>query len=442
MKIGHIQPRLKRRRNVQGSVLLVSLAITLLLGLGLASYLSLTRWQYISIVRSQAWNAAIGLAEAGVEEALAQLNPSALLFTTNIDRGANGWTLEADGMYHAPRRTLPDGYYDVAISSGTYPVICSTGYVTIPTLSATVSRAVRVTTGTSGLFRGAMAARANIDFKGNNITIDSFDSIDPNYSTLGLYDPAKRKANADVASTEGFINVQSANVMGTLYTGPGGDATIGSQGTVGDLTWVVTNKSTGIQPGHYRNDFNMDFPDVLPPYQTAVQPASGTINGTNYAWVLGNGNYMYADSKGADFKTGDQILVVGRARVYVTGDFTMQGGANMILAPGASLELYVGGANTIIGAINNAGNCATFSYFGLPSNTSVTLAGNDVFLGSVYAPAADLTMSGGGNNSLDYQGACAVKTIGMNGHFNFHFDENLKRAGPVRGYQINSWSEI
>ena len=120
----------------------------------------------------------------------------------------------------------------------------------------------------------------------------------------------------------------------------------------------------------------------------------------------------------------------------------MQGSSSIIIAPGASLELYVGGANTSITTLNNAGNCATFTYYGLPGNTSITLSGNDLFLGSIYAPQRRLELSGGGNNTLDYQGACAVNTIGMNGHFNFHFDENLRRKGPVRGYQITSWTEI
>jgi hypothetical protein len=53
-----------------------------------------------------------------------------------------------------------------------------------------------------------------------------------------------------------------------------------------------------------------------------------------------------------------------------------------------------------------------------------------------------LTMSDGGNNTLDYQGAGAVNNIGMNGHFKFHFDENLRRKGLVRGCQIASWNEL
>jgi hypothetical protein len=30
----------------------------------------------------------------------------------------------------------------------------------------------------------------------------------------------------------------------------------------------------------------------------------------------------------------------------------------------------------------------------------------------------------------------------MNGHFKFHYDENLRRKGPVRGYQVVEWKEI
>jgi hypothetical protein len=432
---------LNQRPLLQGSVLLIVMGITGVLALGLASYLTLMRCEHVSSARSQGWNAAMALAEAGVEEALAQLNPSALLFNTNINRGANGWTLESDGTYHAPRRTLPDGYYDVVLTADVYPRIYATGYVRIPTLSATVSRAVAVTTADLGLFRAAMAARANIDLKGNNIATDSFDSMDPNHSTNGLYDKAKRKANGDVASLEGLINVQNADVRGTLYTGPGGSMYIGSQGSVGDLSWPLGG---GLQEGHYKNDFNMDFPDVLPPYETGLPPAAGTYNGTNYTWYLGNNNYMCTGSKDVRLMTGDKVLVVGQATVYVTGDFIMLGASSITIAPGASLKLYVGGKNTSITTLNNGGNCATFSYFGLPGNENITLSGNDLLLGTIYAPNANLTLAGSGDpkTPFDFQGACAVNTITMNGHFNFHFDENLRRAGLVRGFRITSWSEI
>ncbi len=50
----------------------------------------------------------------------------------------------------------------------------------------------------------------------------------------------------------------------------------------------------------------MDFPDVLPPFQTAIPPAGTTIDGTNYTWVLGNGNYHVRLTRRSNFKTGDK----------------------------------------------------------------------------------------------------------------------------------------
>jgi Tfp pilus assembly protein PilX len=433
-----------RRKRLEGAALFISLIITFVLGVGLASYLMLVQTEKMSAVRSQSWNAGLTAAEAAVEEAMAQLNPSAILFTNgnaNIDRGANGWTF-SNGLYRSPLRSMANGQYAAAITADAMPTIYATGYVQLPTMTNSIIRTIKVNTKMAGLFRGAMAARVNVDFKGFNVSTDSFDSNDPNHSTNGLYDAAKRKANGDVASTAGFINVQNAKVMGTLFTAPNGSYEVGANGSVGDVAWV-SGGNTGLQDGHYKNDFNVDFPEVLPPYTTGLNPAPKIVLGTNYTWVLGSADYYYDDPKGASFKSGDVILVTSPgARLYVTGDFTMQGSSQIQIAPGASLEIFVGGANASITSVNSPGNCAAFKYFGLRSNTSVSISGNDNFLGSIYAPSAEFSLGGGGKDPIDFQGACAVSTIKMNGHFNFHFDENLIKKGPLSGYMIASWNEI
>lgn len=436
-----MNPRFSQQKDKRGSVLMVALLSALILGISLVGYLGLVRWHNNTVARSRAWNSALAMAEAGVEEALAQLNPAAMTFATNINRGANGWTYSG-GLYQCPTRTLPAGSYDAAITSDPFPIIYATGYTTIPTLSANLSRAVRVRTRLTMLFRAAMAARMEVDFSGNAIATDSFDSMDPNYNTGGLYDPAKRKANGDIASPSGIINIQNADVMGTIYTGPEGSYTIGAGGSVGDVAWVLS-KTPGVQDGHYKNDFNQDFPDVLQPYTpaSAVQPLGGTWGGTNYYWILGNQNYVHTGA--AKLQTGDVILVLGsRTKLYVTGDLLMSGASRIQIASGASLELYVGGANANLTAVNNSGNCATFRYFGLPSNTSVSYSANSSFLGTIYAPSAFLLLGGGGNDTLDFQGAVVCNRIKMNGHYNFHFDENLKRKDLPRGYTVISWEEL
>jgi hypothetical protein len=91
--------------------------------------------------------------------------------------------------------------------------------------------------------------------------------------------------------------------------------------------------------------------------------------------------------------------------------------------------------------VNQDGLATSFSYWGLPSNTSVTMAGNAAFIGTIYAPQAALTLGGGGNTTYDFSGASISNTVAINGHFNFHYDEGLK-SGPARGYIVDSWQEV
>src|SRR5579859_5329577 len=63
------------RRNQHGSVLMVTLFMLGLMGFFLYAYLYTVRTQRSLVSRSQAWNNALGLAEAGIEEALGRSIP-------------------------------------------------------------------------------------------------------------------------------------------------------------------------------------------------------------------------------------------------------------------------------------------------------------------------------------------------------------------------------
>ncbi len=54
------------------------------------------------------------------------------------------------------------------------------------------------------------------------------------------------------------------------------------------------------------------------------------------------------------------------------------------------------------------------------------------FVGTLYAPSATVKLGGGGNNTLDFQGAVAASSILLNGHLGIHFDEDLAKNGPQR----------
>ena len=46
-------------------------------------------------------------------------------------------------------------------------------------------------------------------------------------------------------------------------------------------------------------------------------------------------------------------------------------------------------------------------------------------MGTIYAPHADFTLGGGGKDTIDFVGSSVTKTVKMNGHYKFHYDENL-----------------
>jgi hypothetical protein len=428
------------RSNPQhGGVLLVIMIVTALMGTALASYMSLVKSENRSAMRSLAWNSALPVAEAGIEEALTHLyyNPTT--------RSVNGWTEGSEG--YAKERWLGNSKYRVTISTNNSPTIIAKGYVKKPLSDEfmPVPRTVQVTTTNDAMFAKAMVAKGQINLNGNNITTDSFDSVDPNYSTGGLYDASKRKDNGDVATNSGLVNslnVGNADIYGQVSTGPGGSIAIGPNGTVGTLSWIGGG-NLGIEPGRSSDDMNVSFPDVVAPFSGgAYTPTSGTVGGTSYSYVLGNGNYQMSS---LSMSGHNKLYVSGNAVLYVTSTLALSGNAQIIIATNASLKLYFGGTSASIGGkgvANNSGNAMNFMYYGLPTNTSLSFSGNAAFTGVIYAPSATFSLGGGGSTTYDFVGASVTSTVNMNGHFNFHYDENLGRVGPSRGFVVTSWNEI
>jgi len=74
----------------QGSALLVCLCTAWIIGIALVSYLTLVANQNRTTYHSNGWNTCIPVLEAGIEEALTQLNYNNGQGIANA--AANGWT--------------------------------------------------------------------------------------------------------------------------------------------------------------------------------------------------------------------------------------------------------------------------------------------------------------------------------------------------------------
>jgi len=458
--------KINTHTRTQGSALLLALLTAFVICIALTTYLYLVSNQNRSVMRSMAWNSSIPVVEAGVEEALTQLN-----YTAVVNMAANGWSpLSADGFYHKAN-DLGNGFaYDVgvkpAVAGGPdQPTIESIGYAPAPANIASyysspwgmilgglvpqfspdkpsAKRKVRVLAKRQTPVQYAMLAKQQIDLKGNNIGTDSFNSTNADYSINGKYDKSVSRDKGDVATNAGLVDslsVGNANIRGHVSTGPGGSVAVGSNGAVGDKNWNSTQ--TGVEPTWSADDANVDIPDAeLPPNSTFI-PASGgkypPVTGTSYDFILTNGTYQVSDFHG-------KVLVSGNAVLLVTSSFNFSGSDGITINPGASLQVYVAAASASLGGngVQNPGDAMSFIYYGLKSNTSLSFGGNSSFTGVVYAPYADFKLGGSGNGDYDFVGASVTKTVALNGHFHFHYDESLASRFPIKKYAVISWNEL
>jgi hypothetical protein len=447
----------------RGNVLLASLIISGIMGVTLASYLIMTQAQYRSVVRSQVWNASMALTEAGVEDGLAMINKfngnfgNLHLWTNSVS--SDNWSALGNNIYQTRRYVSMDNwgtnYYDVYITNNNnMPVITSIGVAAWKKTYASASpqayfatvgvnspsqagrlakRTVSVQTKTDPLFAVAMAAVSTIDMNGNGIETDSFDSVDPAHSINGLYpfgQTSMVKSNGDVctlATIIDSISVGNANIKGKAKTGPNGTVEVGPSGYV----------SGGVD-----DDFNVKFPTVTMPSGNwlPVTVQNVTVNGKLYDWaIMSDGDYLLNG-----FDSELYIATNVNCRIRIMGNVNMTGDDEIRIGAGATVKIYMQGAIFKAagqGIVNDNGNAQSLYYYGLPSNSSIQFAGNGGFVGAIYAPQAAFSLGGGGTDKKDFIGASVTKSVQMNGHFNFHYDENLRRIGPGRGYIPVTWAE-
>jgi hypothetical protein len=422
-----------------GGVLITALVISAVMGVVLASFITLTTTRNATTMRSQAWNSAIPVLETGIEEAMAHIHAD-----TNNPQ-ANGWTkvdINGKTVYQKRRDLAPDvGYCLVTISNTiTGPVIYSRAFVPAPLGRGKISRLVRVTTAASGPFPYGLLAQRNVNFNGGGYFVKSFNSEDPNYSTNGHFIFSRSLANARVMSVLGTtdaVNVGNASIFGNVGTGAGGTVAMGPGGIVGDSLWIQDPINVGkIQPGHNTDDVNVYIPDnTLPPGRWFPPLVNTSVAGTNYAFVLTGGEY-YMDRVSLSGKS--VIYVGGDSSLHITRSLAVSGGASIYIAPNSSLKIYVDGIASIGGGgiVNSTGVAKNLCIFGTPTCTGVGYNGSADFIGVINAPQADVAFGGGAN----IVGAVIGNNITLGGSGYFVYDEALSKGDYT--FTITSYREL
>src|SRR5882724_8707616 len=191
--------QIQRKRREQGTMLLVTALIAVVAGSTLAYFLTRAQQEGFVVNRSEGWNKALVVAEAGIEEGMSLINrnngnASAL---TNWYSGASadGWTVSTSSgnELYTITRDFGNGMgtYSVYITNTiTGPAILSIGKANCKNSlmgADTVSRKILVYATSSSAFPGALTVKNSINMSGNNVTIDSYDSSDPLHSYWPTY---------------------------------------------------------------------------------------------------------------------------------------------------------------------------------------------------------------------------------------------------------------
>jgi hypothetical protein len=317
--------KLYRNRNTKrlASSLLTTLIICSILSMFVMYYLSLIDQQSYLSARSQVWNMAIAVSEAGIEDGLEQLNSN----QNYPNLSGDGWAY--NGSCYWRSNSMPDGSgYFVTIyttnlmnptlfcrsfvpslpryACNTPTTMFATVNQTTPTVSSSVSRTVKVTCSKNSLFTAALAVKKTIDLNGNGVYTDSFNSQDPSKSTNGKYDASKYSGDkGDIGSnggiSDGSVSIQNANIYGTVHTGPGCPVSIGSQGGVGPHGGQSGNLTAAIAAGYVMPDANFTFPDTtFPSTSSYLTPTGGVL-------VVSSNYVTYATNSSNTFPTNSNI---------------------------------------------------------------------------------------------------------------------------------------
>jgi hypothetical protein len=427
-----MKPSIHARKDNASVLVPALLTITLLL-IGLGAYLTLVSSQMRSASRSESWNMAITVAEAGVEEAHAHLNQNGL---TNFI--SNGWQRTGSNAVTKMRR-LGSNYFSVILFSNSIPNtarILSEGAVRVPGTSGSnyVRRTVEVTVKNPGILKNALTLLNTVGGNGGTAIIDSFSS------TNGPYSLSTRRDHGDIlclGGTPGSVDVGNTAVYGKIYTVPGGTVTI-QNGSVGDTNWI--SSTNGIEPGWWANNLK-PFPVPNAPVAafTGSVPDRGTYQGTNYTYILGTGNYHLLS---LNLSGQGNMVVIGDAQLNISNNLKIEGNGCILVMSNASLKIFMDGQSATIagnGVVNNNGLASKYLYYGSTNNTDINLAGNGNIYGVYFAPQADIKINGNGA----INGAFVAHSVNNIGGASIHYDEELKKL-DVGNYEwaIETWNEL
>lgn len=429
------RPHSFRRHPQRGGLLVTALLIAALIALGLSSYLKVSRTSLSLAHRTFFANAAINLAEAGLEDALCCFNLMGA--GTPLATAWSGWTISgANAM-----RTLPAFNLD---QSGVGVVkVHVTGYngsVNIATIiaqatitpfdgSAPVVKILRTSLQRAGVFTNGVVGVQGVTLKGKPF-FDSFNS-NPTNSPTGpwrTYSSAIATSNTSVVVPTGTVSLGNGMIYGNLSVGP-----------------AVSPPPASQVSGTIQTNFTGTF--RMPAYPTPASVSrSYTLGSTVPASLPVTGHLPAADGRYYYFVSGTtltNLTITAGKNVSIIGTTTSLS-SGLTIGSNATCAIYIDGVINASsqGSLNNSNWAGALLLFST-TTSECSISGNGELRASVYTPFASLKATGGGSSG-SVVGSYVAKTITATGQMSFHYDEALRNLNTGGGnlWGIIGWSEF
>ncbi|WP_414663209.1 DUF7305 domain-containing protein [Horticoccus sp. 23ND18S-11] len=456
---------LSRPRNLhsrRGSLMIVAMIIAAVIGISLASYLQLGRTSLSISNRALYNNAAMNLAENGLEEAMYSINKK-------IADPSYNWTGWTTGSGNAWKQFPTAGTY--TFDQGATGIVRVTVYGYLGTAPSAVARStitlgndpnrtiekwVRIQLRKTSKFANGLVAKQFVRFNGNNASVDSWNSDpDNNAGTAAIpYSAGVRRDNGTVGSVSVSVDailVQNADIWGYAATG-GSQPTVGPNGLIGPFGTA----SGATDPTHVSTDFSANFDPVTAPATAGY--ALGAV--TNTLTLPRGGDTTAADGKyyysATSINVNNKVIRVQGTNEKVvlkltdtTTSIDIGGGSGELrVDTGCTLEIYAPGDIKIAGnGIMNGGTTAAtanqpaaLQIWGTKTSgvQDIQIAGNGVLSAVVYAPQGSLKINGNG----DVGGSFVANDITLVGNAAFHYDESLGNFGGSNPFRVSIWQEL
>ena len=234
--------------------------------------------------------------------------------------------------------------------------------------------------------------------------VDSYDSSKGSYS--GVHGLNGSVGTNSVAN--GAINLSGgALVYGDVLVGPGGNQTKA----------IVTSGGSII----YGSKGALNSAKSMTP---VTDPGGGTSTSFTNGATLTSGTYRVS---AINLSGSGMGAINGNVTLYVTGNMTVSGSAQIVIPQGSSLTLYVSGSISVSGGgiVNKNLNPHTLTIYGTSTCTSASYSGGSAFYGVIYTPKANTSISGGSS----IYGSIIGGSITISGGSAVHYDESLGDIG-------------